>query len=157
MINVPKKIKIFLWEPSLGADRLQRRMSYMHLSPSWCYMCQHVEFPAHSSFASRLWHIILKGFRWHLLVLIIFLISSFLVVLRRRVGGRFFFFFFKEFVWWTQWPIFSDSFSSFWSFYGSSFVHYILLVQIMIRQLIVCIKIYANWETPNYLSNYFLT
>ena len=35
----PKKIKNFLWEFSLNtADRLQHRMPYMVLSPSWCLM-----------------------------------------------------------------------------------------------------------------------
>lgn len=69
----PKKIKFFLWEPSFGVvnivDRLQRRMSYMSLSPSWCIMCRcHLESPAHlfvhCSFASHFWHIILEAFGW---------------------------------------------------------------------------------------------
>lgn len=71
----PKKVKIFLWELSLGAinttDRLQRRMPYMYLSPSWCHMCcQHVESPphlfAHCSFATCFWNFILEAFGWSL-------------------------------------------------------------------------------------------
>lgn len=44
MEHYPKKIKIFLWELSLGAintaDSLQHRMLYMSISPSWCVLCQ---------------------------------------------------------------------------------------------------------------------
>lgn len=48
----PKKIKNFLGELRLGAinmaDRLQRPMPYMVLSPSWCIMCKsNVETPCH--------------------------------------------------------------------------------------------------------------
>lgn len=51
------------------ADRLQQRMPYMHLSPSWCIMCESsAEFPGHlfmpCLFASPFWIVVFKAFEW---------------------------------------------------------------------------------------------
>ena len=68
-----KRIKIFLRELSHKAintaNRLQHRMPYMPLSPSWCIMCcANVESPAHlfihCPFARQFWDLILEAFGW---------------------------------------------------------------------------------------------
>lgn len=71
----PKKIKIFLWELSLGAtnmaDHLQGKISHFHLSPSWCVTCssnlkQSRHLFVHCPFAFKYWVWILDAFGWSL-------------------------------------------------------------------------------------------
>lgn len=50
------------------ADRLQRRMPDMSLSPSWCMCHTNAESPVHlsmhCSFATKFWDIVLLAFGW---------------------------------------------------------------------------------------------
>lgn len=71
--HYPKKIKLFRWEVSLNAtntqDKLQRRVSYIQISPRWCILCKEKgELQGHlftrCSYSTKFWNKILSSFGW---------------------------------------------------------------------------------------------
>ena len=72
----PKKVKFFLWKIAHKvintSENLQKRMSYITLSPNWCLLCKKEnESQSHlfmqCTYAQNFWTTILNIFGWYLI------------------------------------------------------------------------------------------